>query len=43
MQLEQEVMEIQRLYEENQFLKNMNAEIRSRIEKKQAQLGSSHK
>lgn len=30
--------EIQRLYEENQFLKNMNEEIKLRIEKKQIQL-----
>lgn len=36
--MEAEVNEIQRLYEENLFLKNMNEEIKLRIEKKQIQL-----
>ena len=39
-QLEKEVMDIQKLYEDNQFLKNMNKEIKGRIEKKKIQLGS---
>jgi len=33
-------MDIQKLYEDNQFLKNMNKEIKGRIEKKKIQLGS---
>lgn len=42
-QVEAEVFDIQRIYEENQFLKNMNEEIKKRIEKKQAQLTSMNK
>jgi fructose/tagatose bisphosphate aldolase len=42
-QVEAEVFDIQRIYEENQFLKNMNEEIKKRVEKKQAQLGPMNK
>jgi regulator of replication initiation timing len=42
-EVEAEVNEIQRLYEENQFLRSMNEEIKQRIEKKQIQLAGSKK
>jgi hypothetical protein len=39
-EVEAEVAEIQRLFEENQFLRSMNQEIKYRIEKKQIQLAA---
>ena len=39
-EIEQEVADIERLYEENQFLRKLNADIKQRIEKKQLQLGA---